>query len=303
MYTNNIMKAHALFWGKCTKGMRNKIEARSDFKSKIKNNPFELLKAIKEHSMSYQENRNNMLVIWDSLMTLLNTQQKETKSFQDYTKRFWITREVFESQSGGPIILLKPLLDNKANKQYAMDMQDHEKNKVLQQQTFEQLLAFTYLAHTNQSKYGSILNGLITQQSLRNDQYPKSIGKANNVLSNHQFDIAKIAIKNPNNKWNNQSKNDPEQNKINLSFAQLEAKCFCCGKIGHKSPQCCFKDKPKAEWAINKSQQSHAQTGKTEPKVSKPSQKSNKQQSNLTKSEGWSGVHHQLYQQQDRMNE
>jgi hypothetical protein len=46
------MKAYALFWGRCAKGMKNKIEARSDFKSKIENNPFELLKMIKEYSMS-----------------------------------------------------------------------------------------------------------------------------------------------------------------------------------------------------------------------------------------------------------
>ena len=79
-YTNNIMKAYALFWGRCAKGMKNKIEARSDFKSKIKNSPFELLKMIKEHSMSYQENCYNMSVILDSLMTLLATQLKDAKS-------------------------------------------------------------------------------------------------------------------------------------------------------------------------------------------------------------------------------
>ena len=67
------MKAYALFWGRCAKGMKNKIEARSDFKSKIENNPFELLKIIKEHSMSYQENCYNMSVILDSIMTLLTT--------------------------------------------------------------------------------------------------------------------------------------------------------------------------------------------------------------------------------------
>jgi hypothetical protein len=39
-----------------------------------------------------------------------------------------------------------------------------------------------------------------------------------------------------------------------------------------------------------------------EPKVSKSAQESNKQQSTLTKSEGWSGVHHQLYEQQECMN-
>jgi hypothetical protein len=32
----------------------------------------------------------------------------------------------------------------------------------------------------------------------------------------------------------------------------MEGKCYCCGKTGHKLPQCHHKDKPKSEWAINK---------------------------------------------------
>jgi hypothetical protein len=32
----------------------------------------------------------------------------------------------------------------------------------------------------------------------------------------------------------------------------MEGKCYCCGKTGHKSPQCHHKEKPKSEWAINK---------------------------------------------------
>jgi hypothetical protein len=39
----------------------------------------------------------------------------------------------------------------------------------------------------------------------------------------------------------------------------MEGEFYCCGKAGHKVPQCQFKDKPKAEWAINKVQQMHAQ--------------------------------------------
>jgi hypothetical protein len=137
-------------------------------------------------------------------------QQKEAKSLQDYTKQFWITREIFEFQSSRPIILKKPLLNNKAYTQYATEMQEHEKNKILQKQTFEQLLAFTYLVHTNQTKYNSILTSLITQQSLRNDQYPKTISKANNVVINHKFNIAKVAYKNPNNNGNNLARHEPE---------------------------------------------------------------------------------------------
>jgi hypothetical protein len=32
----------------------------------------------------------------------------------------------------------------------------------------------------------------------------------------------------------------------------MEGKCYCCGKPGHKSPQCRFKDKLIEEWAIKK---------------------------------------------------
>jgi hypothetical protein len=60
-------------------------------------------------------------------------------------------------------------------------MKCRKKKMVLEEQAFEQLLAFNYLENADQSKYRSILSGLNTQQSLGNDQYPKSIGEANNI--------------------------------------------------------------------------------------------------------------------------
>lgn len=42
----------------------------------------------------------------------------------------------------------------------------------------------------------------------------------------------------------------------------MEGKCYCCGKVDHKSSTCCVQDKPKPEWAINKAKlnnQSHVQ--------------------------------------------
>jgi hypothetical protein len=71
--------------------MKNKIKSRTDFKLKIKNNPIELLQAIKKHSLNYQEKKYNMSVILDSMKTLLTTRQKEGESLQDFTKRFWVT--------------------------------------------------------------------------------------------------------------------------------------------------------------------------------------------------------------------
>lgn len=31
---------------------------------------------------------------------------------------------------------------------------------------------------------------------------------------------------------------DDNKDKVNLYFAQMEGNCYCCGKIGHKSPLC-----------------------------------------------------------------
>jgi hypothetical protein len=43
-----------------------------------------------------------------------------------------------------------------------------------------------------------------------------------------------------------------QEETIHLSFAQMEGLCYCCGKKGHKLPQCRQNSKPKSKWTINK---------------------------------------------------
>ena len=87
--------------------MQNKITGRHDFEQKIFNNPINLLKAIKEYSLTFQESRYEMAIITDAIGTFLNTKQKESESLQDYTQRFKTLKEIMESHIGGPIILSK----------------------------------------------------------------------------------------------------------------------------------------------------------------------------------------------------
>ena len=161
--------------------MKNKIKSRSDYR-KIKNNPIELLKAIKEHALNYQENRYSMSIILDAVRTLMATKQEDNESLQDYTKRFRVARDVLKSHIGGPIILTKIV---EALPTY--DKDDKEKCATLQEQAYNHFLAYLYLENADKTKYGSILTGLNTQQSLGNDQYLRSITDSNIVLSNHRF--------------------------------------------------------------------------------------------------------------------
>ena len=84
MTTNNRVKAYALVWERCVKAMQAGIEVRKDFESNIKNNPIEMLKSIKLHSMNYQEHCYEMAVILDSMKNMLNIKQKEQESLVDY---------------------------------------------------------------------------------------------------------------------------------------------------------------------------------------------------------------------------
>ena len=45
--------------------------------------------------------------------------------------------------------------------------------------------------NTDQRKYGSVITALHSQKALQNDQYSRTIIKANNVLSTHNFDYIK----------------------------------------------------------------------------------------------------------------
>jgi hypothetical protein len=162
----------------------------------------------------------------------------------------------------------------------------------------EHLFAFLYMENADQGKYGSLFKGLSSQKSLGNDQYLRTLSKANNVLSNHKFDGNSNKKHNDwqskNNKLRDHNKSKNDEAPV-LSFAQLEGHCYCCGKKGHRSPDCFHKAKiPKEEWAFNKAQL-HAQVS-TEENMSDGSASvtSNTTTASEKKPEpriGWAGVH------------
>ena len=54
-YKDNLTKAYALIWERCTKAMQNKIANSNNFESDIYDDPIELLKETKKNALNYQE--------------------------------------------------------------------------------------------------------------------------------------------------------------------------------------------------------------------------------------------------------
>ena len=113
---------------------------------------------------------------------------------------------------------------------------------------------------------------LASQFSLGNNQYPKSVTEAAQVLSNHTHNNAGRQKSGPSKNTTKDKEEDDKQEGVDvpsLTFAQLEGKCYVCGKGGHMSKSCNVRDKiPKGQWAINKArnaaqQHVHAPTSST----------------------------------------
>jgi hypothetical protein len=147
-----------------------------------------------------------------------------------------------ESQFRGPIALIK-YVEQESN----YDPMNETIVKECQKTVSEEFLVVLYLKNADQKKYGSILQGLSTQQSLHNDQSPKTVINANNVLSNHKFDNYKSQAcqsGKDREKSDKNSKDDKEaRQKRNKKFpchlpSSKEDTFVACGKPGHRPPDC-----------------------------------------------------------------
>ena len=75
-----------------------------------------------------------------------------------------------------------------------------------------------------------------------NNQYPKDIQAATDILSSHKYKASK---------GKDSSTRDKSSSKdgAKTSFAQAgSVTCYVCGKKGHMSPHCFLKDIPKEKW-------------------------------------------------------
>ena len=265
-----LIRAYALIYTNyCTKMMQHRIQEHPEFESKIEDDPIALLEAIKTLTHDPLRAQNPMISATDALMRFLNLKQQEGEDLLDYVKRFKQHRDVVDSQLGKKIFY--EFIEHQPEFRNSTSQTDKSK---MQTDSFDNWCAYMLLRNSDQAKYGSLMKGFISQYSLGNDQYPKTLTTAIDVLSQHKIDAKYYenqkarrekaqSDRNDRNECNNDSVHE-------TSFAQRDLTCYCCGKKGHSSTVC---DKtstiPQNEWWISKAEQ-HYQQMQDAPPASPP---------------------------------
>ena len=107
----------------------------------------------------------------------------------------------------------------------------------------------------DQNKYGTLIQGLSSQFSLGQDQYPKTIVDANSILStNHQLNAAYATqLKKQKEKEKaSKDKDKDEQEAPKLSFAQMERQMLLLWQARPQVTKVSLQEQAKSKWAINK---------------------------------------------------
>ena len=129
--------------------------------------------------------------------------------------------------------VLDQFIENTLEHHAAIDDMDLPRATELKADAFGRWMAFILLKNSDQSKYGSLLNGLTSQYSMDNNQYPKMIMAASDILAYHKHD-AKSAKQNR----SGQAKKDDEggtghaNNETSFTQSGKKKFCYCCGKEG-----------------------------------------------------------------------
>ena len=144
----NLEKAYAFLFGQCTTGLQHRIEAKAEYKAKIKGDLIRLLEVIKENSLSFDDKKKPYIVIIDAIMNLMTTRQKDDEELTEYTKHFKVARELCREKYGG--ILKIPTLTQKESTLGS----DEE---ISYKTAYVSFLSILYLKNMDQMKYGSFI--------------------------------------------------------------------------------------------------------------------------------------------------
>ena len=245
-YQENRSAAAATLWNQCASSMRSKLQSRTDY-DKIKGDPVELLKAIKQHALSYESNQYQMKTICEATKTFINTRQREDEDSVEHLEQFKAALQVFLSHVGKDFCFPKIVKGDDKYADYKKVLEDttaKEEDKAKAQTAIDELkktcmdefYGYLYLANADRLRYASILRGVDAHYLQRKDQephkYPEDLISAQHMLRGHKYDPEYKAKKLKRREHSEDNKQSKEKEDVQFTFAQL--KNACCSTLDYR---------------------------------------------------------------------
>ena len=235
---SNLRKTYSLVWGQCSDVMREKLEALENFDDiKSEFDVLALLVEIKTINFKFEDQKYPFGAVYYANKRFYNYKQGTDETNNEHYEKFNNLVSVVDSYGG---LLGHESILISDDEEFSNLSQNDQKQKAnidaANARNKEKFLSFCLIAKADPVRYGDLKTNLENEYTKGNNQYPTTLTKALQLLTNYKSDKKKF------------NKNN---NKNNVSFAQRggknkkyddswhkDAMCNHCGKKGHIKPNC-----------------------------------------------------------------
>ena len=154
----------------CSKEVQVAIEEISDFDSRIKNDPLELLKEVETLMHVPQRAKYPPLTLVEVLCEFLRVKQGDKESLIDYLNRFKSEVEVVKQLFG------KSITDSYAEtKDEYKSATDETGRKKVKKDSWEEFISVLFLRNSNHARFSSMMLDFSQNFANNGDKYPKNL--------------------------------------------------------------------------------------------------------------------------------
>jgi hypothetical protein len=181
----SLKKGYATVYDQCSQEVRDKLKATKDWDVvQSEQSLHELIRRIEKICVGFDNHKQSVFNLVQSLKTLFLYSQSEKETVEDYTRNIrslWDTVEVFGGSPGIQEGLVEAELARR-NITTPTPMQLSEAEDV----SIEQVKAAMLISGANRQQYGKLKDELANDYLLGSDHYPDTLEKAARILANYQ---------------------------------------------------------------------------------------------------------------------
>ena len=181
----SLKKGYATVYDQCSQEVRDKLKATKNWETVQTDQPLhELIKRIEKICPGFDDHKQSVFNLVQSLKTLFLYSQTEKDSVEEYARNFrslWDTVEAFGGSPGVHQGLVDVELVRKG-----ITSPDATDLKAAEMASSEQVKAALLISGASRTKYGKLKDELANNYLLGTNQYPDTYEKAQRILSNYQ---------------------------------------------------------------------------------------------------------------------